>query len=204
VAEHVRWRAPYIRSPEWAKPGEIRYLERWSPEDLPESSAIICRNNAPLFRMALRLIRAGRRPQIIGNDITAGLVKTMKKFGALSMLAEDALAALTEWEEKNLKKYNGAGIISDKASCMRLFLQEESSLGLAIARAEQITKMTGPIQLMSGHKSKGLEFDHVFFLDQHLINRDRGGQQEDNLRYVICTRSKDTLTYVDSEAWEGE
>jgi ATP-dependent exoDNAse (exonuclease V) beta subunit len=87
---------------------------------------------------------------------------------------------------------------------MKLFIENETTLGLAIARAEQITKMTGPICLMTGHKSKGLEYDNVFFLDQSLINPDRGGPQEDNLRYVICTRSKDTLTYVDSDLWEGE
>jgi DNA helicase IV len=40
---------------------------------------------------------------------------------------------------------------------------------------------------MTGHGSKGLEFDHVYFLDQHLIGKE---EQEPNLRYVIATRAR--------------
>jgi ATP-dependent exoDNAse (exonuclease V) beta subunit len=49
---------------------------------------------------------------------------------------------------------------------------------------------------MTGHGAKGLEFDHVYFLDQGLVGKE---DQEPNLRYVICTRAKETLTYIRSE-----
>ena len=48
---------------------------------------------------------------------------------------------------------------------------------------------------MTGHKAKGLEFDNVFHLDPELI---RSGDQEDNLRYVISTRSKDKFYEINS------
>ncbi|MCL5460465.1 ATP-binding domain-containing protein, partial [Loigolactobacillus coryniformis] len=53
--------------------------------------------------------------------------------------------------------------------------------------------MSGPIQLMTGHKSKGLEFDNVFILDKQLL-REEG--QDKNLLYVMQTRAKETLTYI--------
>ena len=204
VAEHVRWRAPLIRSPEWAKPGTITRLAEWSAADLPESAAIICRNNAPLLQCAMRLLRAGRRPEIRGNDITKGLLKMMKKIGDPYLTRDDAKGIFAATAKALRARYKNSPFINDKIMCVEFFLDAEETLGLAIARAEHIMAMKGPLQLMTGHKSKGLEFEDVFFLDEHLINRDRGGPQEDNLRYVICTRAKENLTYVTSEGWRGE
>jgi len=51
---------------------------------------------------------------------------------------------------------------------------------------------------MTGHRSKGLEFPHVYFLDEHLINPERD-PQANNLRYVIATRAQETLTYIKSD-----
>ena len=61
---------------------------------------------------------------------------------------------------------------------------------------------------MTGHKSKGLEFHTVFFLDPHLIrtNPERNTpeqlKQELNLRFVIMTRAQDTLFFVRSEDFQ--
>ena len=83
----------------------------------------------------------------------------------------------------------------DQAECLMLFAEQGQELGDAIAYAEHIFASQGPIMLMTGHKSKGLEFNNVFILDQHLI-RDEG--QDRNLRYVMQTRTKDTLTYINT------
>ena len=147
----------------------------------------------------MRLIKAGRRPEILGNDITKGLIKTLKKLGDTQMSQDQALTAW-ESEAKRLRtRYKDSNFINDKIDCILYFLEDQPTLGLAIARAEQVMNSTGSLRLMTGHKSKGLEFNDVFFLDQHLI---RQGGQEDNLRYVIATRSKDRLTYVTSEGFE--
>lgn len=204
VAEHVRWRAPAIRSPEWAIPGTIKKLPTWSAADLPESAAIICRNNSPIFQCAMRLLRAGRRPEIRGNDITKGLIKTMKKIGSPDLPREAALIAWDVQAKALRARYKNSTFINDKIACISFFLEGEETLGLALARADHIMSMTGPIQLMTGHKSKGLEFSNVFFLDEHLIDPLRGGPQENNLRYVIATRSMENLTYITSEGWQGE
>jgi superfamily I DNA/RNA helicase len=80
---------------------------------------------------------------------------------------------------------------------MRVFARHGDSLVSAISWAESLFKQKGTIQLLTGHKSKGLEWDTVYHLDPQLIG---GGPQEDNLRYVISTRSKQELYEIHSEA----
>lgn len=54
--------------------------------------------------------------------------------------------------------------------------------------------MDAPIAVMTAQDSKGLEFDHVFVVDPHVVadERERGA----NI-YVACTRATQTLTLVD-------
>jgi hypothetical protein len=70
-----------MRAPDWQIDGTIKVLPEWSADDVPDSAAIICRNNAPLFTAALRLLRAGRGIKLVGMDIGSGLVRIMKKLG---------------------------------------------------------------------------------------------------------------------------
>lgn len=198
VVREAQWRAPHMRWPEWAKPGEVRHLTEWSADDIPNDSAIICRNNAPLFSMAIKLLKDGRAAEVVGNDIGRYLIRVMKKLGDASMTREAALAALADWKERKLRKSRNPGSVHDQADCIKLFLKQGNTLGQAIAYAEHIFAIAGPVKLMTGHKSKGLEFPHVFFLDEFLLRKD---QQDLNLRYVIQTRAKETLTYVTSEAY---
>lgn len=196
VVEAARWRAPHMQYPEWAKPGKVETLESWGPDDIPESAAIICRNNAPIFSLALKLIRAKRRPEIIGNDVGKNLVKIMRKFGDSTLSRENVLTAINEWEKAKLAKSRSKKSVRDQAECLRVFAYEGNNLGETIAFAETLFAQTGTIKMMTGHKSKGLEFDDVFFLDRHLVGEE---QQELNLRYVIITRAKQSLTYINSE-----
>lgn len=199
VVEAARWRAPAMQYPEWAKPGEVRHLTEWDKDALPNSAVIICRNNAPLFSMAIRLLKEGRAPELVGNDIGKGLVKIMKKFGAADMTQDAVLLAIEEWKEAKIKKSRDSNSIYDRAACMEVFAMQGKTLGQAIAYAEHVFACGGPIKLMTGHKAKGLEFDNVFLLDVKLIRMDR--QQERNLKYVMQTRAKEFLGYIDSDLY---
>ena len=202
VVEHARWRAPMMKWPEWAKPGQVIETKKWSTDSVPDEAAIICRNNAPLFRTALRFLKAGRYPQIIGNDVGKSLLKILKKFGPLNTPQASVFASIDSWKEEKLKKTRSPGSIHDQAECLRIFAEQGNDLGDAIAYAEHIFNSQGPIQLMTGHKSKGLEFDHVFILDKHLLRLDDEGQDK-NVLYVMQTRAKQTLTYIDTELFES-
>lgn len=187
---------------EWAKDGEVKHLTEWSADTVPQHAAIICRNNAPLFTMAIKLLKNGRYPQIIGNDIGKYLLKVMKKFGKSDMPREQAIGSLAEWTAEKEKKTRNKAKVWDQAACMRVFLDQGETLGDALAYAEHLFNSQGSIQLMTGHKSKGLEYDVVFVLDRELIKIEEG--QEKNLLYVIQTRAKDKLYYVNSDTFFDE
>lgn len=203
VVREAQWRAPHMQFPEWAVEGEVKRMNEWDKDTIPQSAAIICRNNAPLFGMAIKLLKNGRYPQIIGNDIGKYLVKVMDKFSKDKRLPQDeVLAKINEWEALKVKKARTPTKVYDQSACLRIFAVQGETLGDAIAYAQHIFASQGPIQMMTGHKAKGLEFDTVFFLDEHLIRHDEG--QERNLRYVIQTRAKKELIYVNSEGFHDE
>lgn len=201
IVQAAQWRAPHMKWPEWAKPGEVRKLTEWGVDTLPPSAAIICRNNSPLFGMAIKLLKNGRYPELVGNDIGKMLLKWMKKLGPETMKQPEVFKAIEKWQVEKLKKSRAPTKVMDQADCLRIFAERGDTLGRAIAYAETIFNSTGPIKLMTGHKSKGLEFDDVFFLDEELIG-DEG--QELNLKYVIITRAKSTLTYIQSTGFTSD
>lgn len=198
VVRHAHWRAPTMRWPEWAVEGEVRHWKQWGPSDLPEDATILCRNNAPLFRLAIKLLMNGRPVELHGKDVVAGITKVMRKFGGSEMRAADVLDRINAWEEqqKEKNKHRAHGSIEDRAECMRIFTLQGATLGDALAYAQHLVQMHSPLKMMTGHKGKGLEFDNVFILDAFLIGND---EQEPNLRYVMQTRAKLILTYILSE-----
>jgi DNA helicase-2/ATP-dependent DNA helicase PcrA len=197
VVKAAHWRAPNMQWPEWAQPGEVKELGEWSVDDIPEHAAIICRNNAPLFALAFDLLRNGRVPEIWGGGLDKFIIKVLKSLGSADMLIDDANTALDLWVEREKAKRKDQEVVEERGECIRIFLAGAETLGQAITAVEQLFAKTGPIKLMTGHKAKGLEFDHVFILNKFLIRQKLG--QERNLLYVMQTRAKETLTYVKSE-----
>lgn len=201
VVQEARWRAPAMAYPDWAKEGSVRHLTEWRVTDIPNSAAIICRNNAPLFTCAVALIKAGQFPEIVGNDIGKALLKIMKKLGLETLTQPEAFTALEEWKAAKLAKSRNPGTVTDQAECISIFIEEGKTLGGAIAYAEHLLARSGNIKLMTGHKSKGLEFEDVFILDRFLIRKD--ASQDKNLLYVMQTRAKSSLTYILNEGFKA-
>lgn len=204
VVKLVRKHTPTMQWPEWAIEGIVGILESWSEADVPDNSAIICRNNAPLLRMALALLKVGRGVKLVGTDLGPGLIKTLKKLGSESMSREQTLIAIQTWEVERLRKSKAKSSIEDKADCLRVFAAFGDTLGAAIAYAEHLFATSGPIQLLSGHKAKGLEYDIVFHLDSWRIpskwaTTDDDLRQEQNILYVVNTRARKELYFVDTE-----
>lgn len=201
VVERARQRVTHFRWRPGAPAGEVRELGSWGAEDIPDGAAIICRNNAPLLKLALTLLRAGRGCQLVGADIGPGLIKIMKKFGPEAMKQTEVLNAIDQWEQTKLARSRAPGSVSDRAECLRVFASNGTDLGGAISYAEHLFASKGPIQLLSGHKAKGLEWDCVFFLDSWRIPSKYAEtfdeiEQEKNLEYVITTRAKFGLYFI--------
>lgn len=198
IIEAARWRAPDMQWRPNAPIGEVQVLTSWSASTINDGDAVICRNNAPLFRLAIRLIGEGRYPELANGDIIKGLQAVMKKLGQRKTTSADAKAKLSYWQDVEQKRVKSRRAVEDKATCIRIFLDARPTLGEAQDFLASIAQRKGRIKLMTGHKAKGLEFSRVFFLDEFLISDD---DQDPNVRYVIQTRAKDELVYVTSEGF---
>lgn len=193
IVEAAQWRVPHFQ---WIKPGgEVNAIERMDGADFPEDATIICRNNAPLLRLAFRLISAGRGVTVVGSELGPRLVAIMKKLGPDSATRTQVIDAIEQWREEKLLANSKSA--SDLADCMRVLADHGSTLGSAVSYATMIFAQTGTIRLMTGHKSKGLEFPNVFWLDPDLCDQ---REQDRNLAYVITTRSENILNMVDSSS----
>ncbi len=191
IVRNVRWRVPEFK---WNRiGGRVETLHSLGHGTIHDGSAIICRNNAPLFRLALGLLSSGRPCRVAGSDIGPKLVVTLKRLGDQVLSRSSVLSAINDWLAKRSESKSAA----DMADCMRIFAASSRTLSEAIARAEFVLRQDGPITLITGHKAKGLEWKTIYHLDPWLIG---DSEQEQNLRYVIQTRTKEAYFEIDSKA----
>jgi superfamily I DNA/RNA helicase len=197
IVKNVHWRVPHFQ---WStEGGSVEKPDKLEVGNIPDEATIICRNNAPLFAFAMRLLSSGRSISIAGSDIGPRLIKIMGKFGPESLNRNGTLAAIENWLEHKREKESKSA--EDIAECMRVFANQGKTLGQAIGYAEHLFKQTGKIYLTTGHKAKGLEWDTVVHLDPWLVRKNQT-DQEMNLDYVISTRSRDRLIEIESEQVE--
>jgi superfamily I DNA/RNA helicase len=192
IVENVHWRVPHFK---WNKPGgRVEHLTRLEACDICDGGAIICRNNAPCFRLAFELLARGRSVSVAGSDIGPKVIGVMSKLGSDDTEQAHVLYKIEAWREDKLEK--GSSVADDMADCMRIFATHGETLGQAIAYANHLFAQQGTIRLLTGHKAKGLEWDTVYHLDPWRIG---DAEQELNLRYVISTRAKRELFEVNSK-----
>lgn len=191
IVENARWRVPEFK---WYQDGGLVGIYRTlRAADIHDSAAIICRNNAPLFALAFNLLSSGRSVSVAGSDIGPRVVGTLRKLGDQDLPRSAVLSAIQAWLSGKIAK--GSTTAEDMAACMVIMANHGTNLGQACAYAEYLFKQRGSIQLMTGHKAKGLEFDVVYHLDPWLIG---DSDQELNLRYVIQTRARSEFYTINS------
>lgn len=206
IIERARFRLPSMQWRDDAPEGEIKEFAEWSVGDVPENAAIVCRNNAPLFKLALKFIREGKAAKLLGSDIGPGLVRVLKKLGDDNMRQGALLSAIDSWEEGMLQKSKSPGSIADRAECLRVFANAGPDLRSSVTYAEAIFAANGRVEMSSIHKSKGLEWDTVVHLDPWRIpspyaEGEEALDQELNCRYVAETRPKHTLITASMESF---
>jgi len=172
------------------------------------SIAVLCRNNAPLLSMAFKLLRRHVGVTMLGREIGKGLSALCKKISAdQSVPAKEFRIALDAWFETERSKAEAnedaskIDSVTDKYECILAVLQnrEPSTVrGLVSELDNLFAKDSGLVTLATGHKAKGLEWDTVVHLDPWRIpskwaKRPDEITQENNLRYVLETRTKHNL-----------
>jgi DNA helicase-2/ATP-dependent DNA helicase PcrA len=196
--------APQLRSAPSAIEGLVTYPTSWELADIKDKSAILCRNNAPLFYLALQLLKVGRGVKILGADVGPGMIRVVKKLtGGLNLSRQELVNAITKWMEDKLVKATERQIanITDRAECLLVFARQTSTSNEAIAFMEHTFSSEGTITLGSIHKMKGLEYDIVYHVDpwripsKYAITPD-AKRQEANCGYVATTRTKNELHHI--------
>lgn len=204
---------------ESAPSGSVLHLDRYRPSDFPRGSAILCRNVAPIVSFAYALLKRDVSCIIRGRDIGATLISIVNKMHAPDL--ETLQAKLSDWSRREIARATDEGNdhlverILDQRSCIVFFIQslDESSRTVRdlIAKIELMftdsEDTSSKVLLSTIHKAKGLEWNVVFLLDRHRIPSKYARTpsaliQERNLLYVAITRSKDTLIYINSDAWQ--
>ena len=209
--------AGWIGEANFRKDGENdeSYHDLVEPGDM-----ILCRVNAPLVSECFKFLKAGRRANIQGRDIGAGLLKLIERLTKGFESDDDAEEMrdlkinLEQWHDHEvelemLKKFASESKIialGDKYDCLCCFCDECDSVDDLKRKINSVftnDANQSAILLSSGHKAKGLEAERVFILEPdgatcpHPMARSAWQMdQEWNLRYVMETRAIEDLYFV--------
>ena len=119
VTEHANWRTQDMRHAPNACMGSVSRMESIAFADIPRTTGILCRNNAPLINLTLRMIHACYAPKFLGRDILDELIRTLDKITNAQMTIAEGLDSIDLWEEEKKRTWKSAGVVGDKAECMR-------------------------------------------------------------------------------------
>lgn len=179
--------------------------------------AIICRNTAPLVKVAYSLIARGVGAHVEGKSIGDGLIAFIDRFKSCKTIValKDKIAAYLEKETAKLladKQEGLAETLNDKVETIFSIMETlplkatPDTLRQDIADLFADTKpgeKRSTVALMTAHRSKGREYKRVFawgrtkFFPSRFATQEHQLQQESNLEYVMITRAIET--YIDVE-----
>ncbi len=206
----------HILSSDQAQDGSVSSISNYSPDNFISSktTAVVCRNTAPLLTMTYSFISRGIPAIMLGRDIGKGIISLIKSLKCKDV--SELSGKLDAWKKKMLDKSKddekSTDMIMDKYECVMIFIRNTSqkvtaSLITEIEKFFSDETEAGKITLSTVHKSKGLEWDRVFILDRDKFypkwaSKQWMMEQEKNIHYVAITRPKNELIYIASDCWK--
>ena len=190
---------------------------------------VISRTTAPLVKRCLQLLQMGTPAMVKGKDLSRTLIELMDKIHARLQKAgfktqthdvayhTEFIKELSLYKSEEVFKLEKAGReefavqISDRCEALEVFCLQANSTAAVVAKIESLfadeVDESKVVLFLTGHKSKGLENDRVFFLRPDMCPHPKAVSktaqiQEENLRYVIVTRARKELYMVLKEADE--
>lgn len=199
---------PQIEAAADAKMGTIEYTTYMKAlAGVQDNDLVLCRVNAPLISMCYTLIKQGKKAVIRGRDIGKNLISFIDKLQPVSIV--DLMIKVGDYQTREVERLTAAGkegqvqSLQDKCDCVRALcdgIRDLSELRQRISTIFDDETRTGVI-LSSVHRAKGDESNRVWILKPELMphpmaTQDWQVEQEQNIRYVALTRSKDTMIFV--------
>lgn len=204
IVQEARRFVPTISSSPSAIPGKVLRLPPGEDFLAYNPNVIICRNTAPLVTLALQLLSSGKPCYVLGRDIGKSLSNLIKGdpntpipqvFKDLIIYIQSQIIAKPDKEEYFMDRLEAIQVIAaDPDIKTRSNLINQIDRLFSEPRSDRLT-------LSTIHKAKGLEWDTVVFLNEHLIPSKYARQPwqiqaEANLFYVGVTRAKENLIFV--------
>lgn len=210
IREAQRW-VPDIEAAPSAIEGQVIIADSLEFYQLPKT--ILCRNNAPLIKLALKLLVSGRTAEVAGKDIGKGLIALTKRITKKNLSSSEFADRLARWAEREIaRKPKSKGRVQDKQGALLALCEHHRDLKAIQNHLERLYPdpasrdyRPAEFHLSTIHRAKGREWPHVLFLDPHLIPSKYAEQewektQEANLAYVGVTRAQQKLVYCVSDA----
>ena len=186
-------------------------LEQLDNASFGKSRAILCRNNAPLFRVALACLASRCRFHIANPNFGRGLIADIRRActAARSQEAKALVQVMYRYWYRSGMDVKDLDLLADKAATLEILSTGCTSaldvinLIESLLRTQNLSDSSKPFVLSTGHKAKGLEFEWVLHLDPGLIPAKFASSpeellQEKNIAYVINSRSLETLLFANS------
>jgi hypothetical protein len=205
---------PDIEAAPGCAQGSVLYPTFLDLSEIPP--VVLCRNNAPLIRLALALLVHGTTVEVAGKDIGKGLIALTKRITKKNLSSEAFRDRLAKWREREITRYpRREPTINDKHSALyELSLAHKDLSGIQHHLTKLYPDPSGPgyrpaqCQLSTIHRAKGREWPRVLFLDPQLLPSKYATQdweltQEANLGYVGVTRAQEELIFCPSKSIEG-
>ena len=215
VVKYAQKVVSHIEASPTAIKGSVQTWGDYTGKEFRPDDMIICRNTAPLVKLAYKLIGSQIPAKVLGRDIGTNLVKLIDKLKPKGVEGKDGLLSkLGDWKEKEearLLKADKEDLIQgveDKYDTLMAFIN--GTKASTVPKIKQAIEdlfggnQKNAIPLCTVHKSKGLEAQRVFVLDDWMMpskyaRQDWQKEQENNLRYVAYTRAQRDLIFIDSE-----
>lgn len=203
---------PDIEAAPSAPEGEVLYVHAL-PDDLKPGDAILCRNTAPLVKLAYKMIRAGKACKVEGRDIGVGMNKlvTRWKIKTIDALIKRIDEYRSREVQKALAKGNDAKAeeVADRCDtileiCTACILKKQTQVSDVSDFIEALFAdgAQNVVVLATYHRSKGREWKRVYLWEHSTrcpskaAKKDWQYRQEMNLAYVAITRAMQSLIFV--------
>jgi DNA helicase-2/ATP-dependent DNA helicase PcrA len=205
----AKYWVPDIICPESAKEGNIENISINNLYTMAKPGCfILSRTNAPMIKICMQFIKLGMKANIRGRDVGRQLGFLIKKSNKKQIPA--FLKWLEKWKQEEIDRLQQKNFsienVLDRYECLVNLCEECTSTNEVEQKAIELfndTDENNIIILSTIHRAKGLERDNIFvlkwtlkqWLDENLKLLDKPNE-EANLAYVACTRTKSNLYLV--------
>lgn len=166
------------------------------------TNLMICRYNAPIIRVTLKLIAEGIPCRILGDRLVDQLCKTVDNRRATTLdELEDKLNKYEKVVCNGLEDYVKEQFV-DKLNCIRLVIPLAESVEDVKTQLKRLMKPAGKDHVLCAtiHKSKGMEAHNVWIMfppiQSDKARTEEQKIQESNVEYVAESRTSCNSYYI--------